>query len=451
MKRTHKYFFVFLALISSTTLFAQKKWTLDECINQTLQNNIQVKRSVYSAEVAKADYVKSYADVTPTLYAYGEHGISRGLGYNYYESKYEDRKVESGNFGLTAEVDIFHGFNKISSINSSKYSYLASKSDIEKLKNDLVLNVVAGYLQVLYTGEMVGLADEQLKVADLKLQKAKSQLDLGQLSEGGFLEIQAQYAQEKKNLTVANNNLVLSRLSLAQFLELDSVESFQIEMNNELQIQNSTIPTSQEVYGVASTSLPEIKSSEYRFKQSKKGLNAARALLSPRVYLSFDLNSRYSQSARDPYSTEDRYYPSYSYSNQISDNKYTSIRIGIQIPILNRFTTQNQISHAKLNMLDRKEALNETKKQVQKTIQQAYTDALAARDTYEQTNETVSSLQQVFDYSSQKFDLGMINAVDYGIAKSNLIRAKAELINAKYTYLLKLKILDFYRGVPITL
>jgi len=451
MKRILKSFLAVLVLFSTTSLFAQKKWTLEECINQALQNNIQIKRSIYTSKIAKADYIKSYADITPTLSAYGNHGISKGLSYNYYQNKYENSKFEDGSFGITSQLDLFQGLNKINSINSSKYGYLASKTDIEKLKNDLTLNVVAGYLQVLYASEMLGLANEQLTVADLKLSKAKSQFDLGQLSEGGCLEIKAQYAQEKKNLTVANNNLVLSRLTLAQYLELDSTENFQVEMKNDLIVTSPSIPNSQDIYGIASESLPEIKSSEYRLKQSEKGLSAARSLRSPKLYLTFDLNSRYSQSAIDPFSATLKQYPNYSYSQQISDNTFTSVRLNIQIPIFNKLTVQNQISHAKITVLDRKEALNETKKQILKSIQQAYTDALAAKDTYDQSNESVNALQQVFDLSSQKFDLGMIDAVEYWIAKSNLVKAKADLINAKYSYLLKLKILDFYRGVPITL
>lgn len=451
MNRILKYSLTVLAILSVTSLFAQKKWTLEECINYTLQNNIQIKRSIYTSEIAKVDYIKSYADITPTLYAYGSHGISKGLSYNYYQNRYESSKFEDGNFGITSQLDLFQGLNKLSTINSNKYGYLASKSDIEKLKNDLVLNVVGGYLQVLYTTEMLGLANEQLGVAELKLSKAKSQFDLGQLSEGGYLEIKAQYAQEKKNQTVANNNIVISKLTLVQFLELDSIENFQIEMKNDLIVTSPSIPNPQEIYGVASENLPEIKSSEFRLKQSEKGVSIARSLRSPKLYLSFDINSRYSQIASDPFSAVLRPYPNYSYSQQINDNTFSSVRLNIQIPILNKFTAQSQISRAKINVLDRKEALNETKKQVLKSIQQAYTDALAAKDTYDQSAESVNALQQVFDLSSQKFDLGMIDAVEYWIAKSNLVKAKADLINAKYSYILKLKILDFYRGVPIGL
>lgn len=451
MKQIFKYFLIVITIISSTSLFAQKKWTLDECINQALQNNIQIKRNIYTSEIAKSDYIKSYADVTPTINAYGGHGISKGLSYNYYQSTYEDKKVESGSFGISSELDLFQGFTKISNINSNRYGYLASKADVEKLKNDLVLNVVANYLQVLYASEMLELATEQLVVADLKLNKAKSQFELGQITQGGFLEIKSQYYLEKKNLTVSNNNLVISRLTLAQFLELDSTNNFQIDLKKDLIISSPSIPDCNQIFGIASVSLPEIKSSEYRFLQSKKGLNMARALRSPRIYMSVDYNSRYSQNARDPFSATLRPYPDYSYSNQIADNTFTSIRLNIQIPIFNKYSAQNQISRAKINVLDRKEALNETKKQVLKDIQQAFADALAAKDTYDQSNESVNALLQVFEFSSQKFDLGMINAVEYWIAKSNLVRAKAELINAKYSYLLKLKILDFYRGIPITL
>lgn len=451
MKQLLKFFLVAFALLSTTVLFAQKKWTLEECVSYALQNNIQLKRSLYASEMVKSDYTKSYAEIAPTIYAYGSHGISKGLAYNYYQNEYEDKKVESGNFGITSELDIFQGFYKVNSINSNKYAYLASKSDIEKFKNDLTLNIVAGYLQVLYSGEMVDLAKEQVSVAELRMEKAKSQFELGQLSEGGYLDIKAQYALEKKNQTVALNNLIINRLSLAQSLEVDSVENFQIQSDNTIAITKSEILKTQDIYSYASEQLPEIKSSQYRLKQSQKSLSMAHSLLSPRFYLSFDYNTRYSQSASDPYSSTLRPYPDYSYSNQISDNRYVSLRLNIQIPIFNKFSTQNAISKAKINVLDKKAALDETQKQVLKSIQQAYADAMAAKEAYDQSLEAVSSLQLVFDYSSQKFDLGMINAVDYGIARSNLIKAKGELIYAKYSYILRLKILDFYRGVPISL
>lgn len=451
MRRILKYSLVAFAILSSTTLFAQKKWSLEECINYALQNNIQLKRSFYASDMIKSDYTKSYAEIAPTIYAYGNHGISKGLAYNYYQNKYEDRKVESGSFGITSELDIFQGFYKVNSISSNKYAYLASKSDIEKFKNDLTLNIVAGYLQVLYSSEMADLANEQLSVAELKMEKAKSQFDLGQLSEGSYIDIKAQYTLEKKNQTVASNNLNLNKLSLAQFLEVDSVEKFQIQTDNTIAFTTSEIPKTQDIYSYASEQLPEIKSSKYRLKQSEKTLNMAHSMLSPRLFLSFDYNTRYSQNASDPYSSTLRPYPDYSYSNQISDNRYVSLRLNIQIPIFNKFSTQNAISKARINVIDKKAALDETQKQVLKSIQQAYADAMAAKETYVQSFDAVNSLQLVFDYSSQKFDLGMINAVDYGIARTNLIKAKGELIYAKYSYILKLKILDFYRGIPISL
>ncbi|PKP36786.1 MAG: hypothetical protein CVT98_07050, partial [Bacteroidetes bacterium HGW-Bacteroidetes-15] len=337
MKTIKNYILLFIFLSSPFLASSQSQWTLEDCIDYAITNNIQVKRAELSAKVADFDLTKSKADVTPSLFAYGRHGMNKGLDFNYYTSRYEDREVMSGYFGLQGTLDLFRGFTRVNNISRSKLNYLAALEDVEYQKNVLVLNVVATYLQVLYAHEMLNLAKEQLTVVELRHNKAKAQLDLGQLSQSEYLEVNAHLANERRIMVAADNDKKMSELSLAQLLEIEDVDSFSINVSKNIDPNDVSMPMSMDqILDAAYSSLPQLKASELRFQLSKKDYRLAQGQRSPSIYLSYDYSTRYSQSARDPFSETLRPYPEYAYNEQVNDNTFGRIFLTIDIPILNR-------------------------------------------------------------------------------------------------------------------
>lgn len=448
--KTFKFITIVLALVTTPLwVDGQTGWTLEECINHAINNNIQIKRSEISAKVADQDLLKSKADVTPTLFAFGRHGINKGLDYNYYDNKYENREFQSGSFGVSGSIDVFRGFSRINTISRNKLNLLAALEDVEHQKNVLVLNIVAGYLQVLYVTELYNMAKEQLQVVELRHNKAKAQLELGQISQADFLEVNAQLTNERRVVVAANNDVRMATLTLAQQLEIEDVNAFTVRMADGVNPENVQMPESMgKILDAAYAELPQMKASELRFQLSKKDFRLAQAIRSPHIFLSYDYTSRYSDVARTPLGVE---YPAYSYRDQISDNRFGRVTLSIDIPILNRFYAQTQVSKAKLAISNAELLIEQTRKDILNTVQQSYADALAAKEAYAYTVSSVDNYQEVYNLTASRFDLGQANAVDVGIAKANLNRAQSELMNAKYTYILRVKILDFYRGMPITL
>ncbi|MHC1705442.1 MAG: TolC family protein [Tenuifilaceae bacterium] len=451
MKRFFKYLFVVFAFFVSTSLFAQKKWTLEECINHALQNNIQIKREVLQSQKFKKDNIQAYFNIAPTIGGQAQHSYVDGLDFNQYTLKFEKYAFQGGNVGIGGQIDIFQGLSNFNTIAKTKFDLLASLEGVEELKRNISLNVAAKYLEVLYAQENLNLALNRVETSKVQLERVKKQYELGTIPYTEFLQIQASAINEKVQLTNSQNSLNMSYLELAQMLELESFDEFKINTDN-LIISDSLTLSLNQYYDFAHASMPSVKIAEYRFKSAKKGYNIALGSVAPSLTFTYQLGTNYSERAiildelGNPIT-----YPDYTFKQQTKDNIQKFVALRLNIPIFQNLSGHTRISKAKIDVLDAKFALQETDKNLLKSIQQAYADARAEFDRYNAMKESETSFREVYEANNEKFNLGMINSVDYGIARNNHIKAQGDLLHAKYSYLLKLKILDFYRGIPISL
>ncbi|MBA7573822.1 hypothetical protein ES708_15620 [subsurface metagenome] len=237
-----------------------------------------------------------------------------------------------------------------------------------------------------------------------------------------------------------------------QLLDLESPEEFSIVIPENLSIKNQpAVVITDSVFNYAVISMPEVKSAEYMLQSQKKALAITRGRRSPELYLTGLYYSRYNENAINPLDP-DPLNPSINYSidDQLKDNQYKQITLGLSVPIFNKLRIQRDISIAKVNMLDAQYNLKQTKQNLYKNIQQAYSDAVSALEKYYSSYDAVKSMQEAFDYANEKFDVGLASSIDYNIAKNNLSKTQSDLLQAKYEYLLRLKILDFYQGEEIT-
>jgi outer membrane protein len=451
MNRILKYIFAALAIFSSTVLFAQKKWTLEECISYALQNNIQIKREALQSQKYKKDNIQSYANLAPSIDVQATHSYVDGNSFNQYTAKFEKYAIQSGTVGIGGQMDLFQGLRNFNNIGKTKYDLLASLQGVEELKRNISINVAAKYLEVLYAQENYDLAISRVETSQSQLERVKAQYELGSVANTDFLQIQAQAINEKAQLTVANNSLNAVYLDLAQMLELDSVDGFRINTDNI--IISDTVSISQnQYYDFAHNSMPSVKIADYRYKSARKSYSMAIGSIAPSLTLMYQLGTNYSQGALILDELGNKIsYPQYSYKSQAKDNIQKYIALQLTIPIFRKLSGYANISKARINVLDAKFAIQESDKNLLKSVQQAYAAAKAEFARYESMKEAEASFKEVYEASKEKFNLGMINAVDYSIARDNHIKAQGDLLGAKYSYLLKLKILDFYRGIPITL
>lgn len=436
-------FFCSILFLGSSFLQAQKVWTLEECINYALENNLQIKRQGLNVEYNKNNYGQSKFNLLPNLNAGLSHGYYDSYGQYVVDGKIYSNDLWRGGVYLNSSLTLFNGLQKINDIMQKKYQFLQSQSDLKKQQNDISIALANGYLQVLFAKELVEVAESRLEVTTLQSERTKKLLEVGNVAQGEYLQIKAQEANDKTGLINAKNDLEISYLNLTQLLDLDSTAGFDIFVPQGIEVELLSPPESvQEIYIAALDNMPQIKSAEYALKSSEKQLNKSWGLLSPSVSVTGSLNGDYAKSKdidADPY------------LDQIQNNQNKSINLSVNIPIFNQMQVKNAISNSKLQVEDQQYQLDLAKMALYKEVQQAHADALASREKYYSSVEAVNYNEEAFKYTSQKMDVGLVNSVDYNIAQNNLISAQSSMLQAKYEYIFKLKILDLYMGKVITL
>lgn len=449
--KTYKLTLLIAFLGIATLGEAQNSWKLEDCIGHALQNNIQIKRSELQEKRANINLTQSAFEASPTLSAYYNHQYLNGTTFSQYELEFVRIENQGGSLGINSELTIFRGLQGYNNRARLKYDLLSQRENTEILKNDITLSVVAKFLQVLLDSESKRLAVEQAKLSEEHLQKAETELELGRISHANFLTLKSQHVLNKSIDTDATNKLRYSTIELAQLLEIENPEDFSIKITPIIISDNIKNINNLLTYSQIAEHRPEIKKAQFDTKSAQKNIHMAYGLLSPRVSIGYTFGSGYDQSAwYGP--VENRIaYPDYTYTQQIKDYSQHILQFRVSVPIFNKFSTFTRISESKIDFLDAKYALEEAEKQVYKEVQMALSDSQAAWDKYLAYTETAASYRELYEQTSRKFELGMVNALEVGVAQNNLIKAEGELLHAKYTYLLKIKILDFYKGVPITL
>lgn len=437
-----------LAFLDFPPVKAQKVWSLEECITYALENNLQVKRQELNVRYSHNNHNQSYFNTLPNVNGQINYDFNSGKTIDYSALDYVDQNYWSGTFGIGSNLTLFGGFQRINNIIKTKYDFLKSQSDLEKSKNDLSLELALAYLQVLFSKELVEVSRSKVEVTSMQVERTHKMLEVGNVAQGEYLQIKAQESNDKTSLINAQNNLEINYLNLTQLLDLDSTGGFEIVVPSNIEVALlAPLESVQNIFGKALETMPQIKSAEYALRSSEKALSMAWGQGSPTVGLNGSLSSRYSQTAELP-SDHDAPYP---FKTQLKDYFYKQFSIGINIPIFNGLQVKNSISNAKLQVKDNQLQLDLAKMALYKEIQQAHTDATAAQEKYNSSVEAVNYNEEAFKYTSQKFEVGLVNSVDYNIAQNNLVSAKSSMLQAKYEYIFKLKILDLYMDKPIAL
>jgi outer membrane protein len=436
---------IFTCLFSSQGLiFSQQKlWSLEDCIKYAIDNNIQIKQQGIQTEVQKNSLDLAKFILLPNLNGQAIYSYSFGRALDQNTYTFYKQTLQSDYFYLGGSLPVFNGLQYYNSIQKNKYQLLASKQDLQDISDNVALNVALAYLQILLNKELVAANENQLNITLQQIEKTRKLVDAGSVAKGNLLEIEAQAAQEELSLITQKNLLETSVLTLTQFLELKTPAGFEIVVP-EINVDPNTIVSGNidEIYEIAEKNRPEIKSSELKLTASEYGLKMAKGGRSPVVSLNYSLNSRY---------TDISNIPGESFNNQLKDNKNSGVGLTLNIPILNGWQVNKNISNSKLNVISSQYTLDGTKKQLYKNIQQAYTDAVAALKKYNVSIKAIASTEESFRYTEQKFNVGMVTPVDYNAAKTQLLKAQSDMTQAKYEFIFKTKVLDFYKGIPLKL
>lgn len=461
-----KHLFITIALIGG--LNAQNNWELKSCIDYAIKHNIQLKQSAINAQINKNNYDQTKANVLPTLNLAAVHTYNFGKTIDRYTNTFANSQVLSQNFYVSSNVVLFGGFTSYNNIKANQYNYLSSAESVKQLQNDISLNVVNFYLNVIFTDELSTIAKNQLTITKEQLDRTKKLVEAGSLAKSVQYDIEAQLANEEVNVITADNNYQLAVLSLKQIMNLDSLNSFSISKPN-IDVENQPILTEgvQSIYEMALKNQPNIKSSEYSLLSSEKSLASARGRRSPTLSMNGTLGTgtsglaknikgfnvtgydttavttggQFVLSPRTELVTEPK-----PFADQFKDNVSKSFGFTLSVPLFNGLSTHTGVKNAKLSVLNAKLNQDLAKQNLYKTIAQAYTSAKSALAKYMACKKSVEASDASFKFADQKFNVGAITAFDYNTAKNRLAVAQSNLLQSKYEYLLRLKVLDFYQG-----
>jgi outer membrane protein len=460
-------------LFLSSSLYSQEPWDLRKCVDYALDNNIQVKQSKLNTDYFENVYEQSRYNLIPSLNATGSYGVSfgRALDQTTYEFR-DNQTVQSFNPSISSSVTLFNGFRQRNTIEQNRLNLMANMEDLEKLKDDISLNIAAQYLQILFNEEILNVAEEQLEVTSQQVKRTQALVDAGSVARGNLLEIQALQSSDELAVINAENNLTISYLTLQQLLELDTVSNFRILIPEITDIpEEALLLTAEDIYREAVAIMPAIKSSELDYESAQVGVDLAKGSRSPRVSLSAQYGTGFSDVRERISETSEVQVPigetvsgeevvatttvpsfeTYPFFDQLGDNASTSLFLNLSIPIFNGLQVKYNIDNARINLENSKLEVENQKNILYRDIQQAYADALAARKKFRASEKALESMQESFKYTREKYEVGLVNTVDFNIAQSQLIQTQSDLIQSKYDFIFKTSILDFYRGKELVL
>ncbi len=438
-------------LSATKSLTAQETWSLQQCIDYALENNIQIKQQQLSVRYQENQLNQSKFDRLP-----GFNG-QIGNNYNYgrsltFQNTYENTNSISVAGGLGADLTLWNGFTLQNAIKQRELDLKASMQDMQKAKDDLMLTIAALYLEILFAEELALIDENQMEVTRLQINRTRQLVEAGSVARGALLEIEAQLAREELQLVNSQNRIQLSYLNLYQLLELPMSKSFRIEKPVLPDLHTSTTNfNSLEIFRNAVQTRPEILAAQLRVESAHRMLDQAKAARLPRLSFGANYYNNYNDNYTEAIDNNPLNRRIIPLSKQLTNNQRYGFGFTLSVPIFNKFQVRTGISNAQLQIMDYEFRLQNNRNILQKDIEQAYTNAIAALKRYISSEKAVEASSEAFRYAEEKYNVGMVTTVEYNQMKNNLTAAQSQLLQSKYEYIFRTKILDFYNGVPIKL
>ncbi|MCX6172383.1 MAG: TolC family protein [Flavobacterium sp.] len=454
MKKTiSKSILVFALLLGISTTAQVKKWTIQECVEYALKNNISIKQSELDVKANAIDKKLALGNFLPSLNADASHSWNIGLNQNITTGLLENQTTQFTSARLSSNVAIYNGLQNQNRLQRAKMAQLASQYQLTKMQDDISLYVTNGYLEILFNKENLKVQQSQLANDEKQLIRSQELVDAGVVPRGDLLDMKATVAADKQKVVVAENSFLISRLSLAQLLALEDFQNFDIaDVDMEAKPSSVMAQTPEAIVQKANEVRVEIKIAQANLDLTQRDIKIARGALQP------SLTGFYSFSTRASYS--DRIVGIDSNGNpilasplplfdQFSNNKGHNFGLQLSFPIFNGFSAQGNVDRSKINYEKSKNAFDQAKLDLESNVYKAITDAKGALKTYETSIAVLEARQEAFNYAKEKYAVGMMNAFDFNQSQTLYINSQSDVIRAKYDYIFKMKVVELYFGIPI--
>ena len=468
MKKIILLFAVFFTINSSS----QTLWTLEECVNRAINENISIKQAeldYLDSEISRKTAIGSFL---PNLNIGSSHSWNIGLNQNITTGLLENITTQFSSMNLNLNLDILNGLKNIKQLHLANLSILANQYQLADMKENISLLVANSFLQILFNKEILKVQKSQLEISKKELKRANELVNNGVIPRGDLYEFEANLKTVEKSLIDADNSLKLAKISLAQLLLIDDYQKFDIvDKDYTLEISNILDKSPNEIFAYAVDNKNEIKIAETNLEIAKKSLEFNKSFLQPRLSAFYSLSTRIAYSDRLIGSGDFNYIPigiventnqrvlapvqgtkiipPKSFSDQFDINKGQNYGLSLSIPILNGFSVRSNVNRSKLNVQRSENLLFQRKLDLENTINQAYNDAFGSLKAYEASQKSLDARKLSFEYAQEKLNLGVLNPYEYSQVKQRYESSQSDLIRAKFDLIFKIKVLEFYFGLPV--
>nr|WP_315141476.1 TolC family protein [uncultured Flavobacterium sp.] len=452
MKKNNYLSLVFFLFASVVGTAQTKTWTLEECVKYAIENNISIKNTELDIKTAEINKKGAVGNFIPSLNANTSHSWNIGLNQDITTGLLRNQTTQFTSVGGTLGVDIYKGLQNQNTLRRANLAIVASKYQLLKMQEDIALNVANAFLQILFNKENLKVQNEQLAISEKQLARSEELVKAGSIPRGDVLDIKANVATNKQNVITAENALLISKLSLAQLLQLKDFYDFDVVDNESIKDENNILAQpATAIYDKAKESRTELKIAKTNLEVAQKDLDIAKGAFQPTLQGFYNYNTRIAYADRigldqngNPVSQA-----ALPFWDQFRDNKGQAFGAQLSIPIFNGWSVKNNVERNKVNLEKSKIALEQQELDLQRNVYTAFTDAKGALKTHESAIVALESRQEAFNYAKERYAVGMMNSFDFNQAQTLLTNAQSEVIRTKYDYIFKIKILEFYFGIPI--
>jgi len=475
MKKINYIPFVIILLFSLSIQAQTKQWTLEECIKYAIDNNISIKQTELDTKTADIDKKGAIGNFIPTLNSNANHSWNIGLNQDPTTGLLRNQTTQYSSFGVGVGFDIYKGLQNQNTLRRANLSIIAAKYQLTKMQEDVALNVANAFLQVLFNKENLKVQQEQRAINEKQLSRSEELVKAGSVPKGDLLDIKATVASDSQRVIAAENSLLISKLSLAQLLQLKEFYDFDVTDNTSAKDENNILAqTPIAVYDKAKEQRTELKIAKTNLEIAEKNVAIAKGAFQPSLQGFYNINTRISyadvitgfvpnlsnptsvigfvegtnQNVLSPNSMP-VLGSSPSFEDQFMDNKGQSFGVQLNVPIFNGWSVRNNVERSKVNLEKSKIAVEQEELTLQRNVYTAFTDAKGGLNAYESALSALDARQEAYNYAKEKYAVGMMNSFDFNQSQTLYTVAQSEVLRTKYDYIFKIKILEFYFGIPI--
>lgn len=434
-------FSLLLAFLTLSSIYSQKQWTLQECVDEALKKNISIEQNRLTLELAKKDVEIAKGNFLPNLNASTGANVNFGTGFDPVFQNRVNTSFFGGSMSMSSGVNIFNGFRNTNTYKQAQLGVESSLLDLKKIENDISLLVVNGYLNILFAKENLDVAKTQYEISNKQIEAAKARFDAGVIPKGDLLNVESTAATNLQTVISQENSLDLALLNLAQLLQV-SADGFDIAPvdvgtpSANLFYKNSSI-----VYDKSLANMPEIERAKLAIENADLNIEISKSSYLPSLSASAGLSSNYGFNLNPPDG-----FINPSFGSQLSDNFGYGFGMNLSIPIFNRFQTKNRVAQQEINKLISETRLESEKLNLKQTIEQAFLDVKTALKAYEAAKISSEAQDEAFKNAQESYNAGTMTQFDFDQVRNRLVSAQATLIRSKYDYVFKTKVLQFYSG-----